>query len=62
MTLSVQAGDDLFDILVDAYDASPADGRIAFMARLCLALAHRVGDLDAVRATVREAQLNPLNV
>ena len=62
MTLSVPDGDRLFDLLVAAYDGMSDADRTAFLARLCLTLAHRIDDFDAVREAVREAQLVPITL
>lgn len=57
MALGVSEGDELFDLLARAYDGEPAATRTDLLARLCLLLAHRVGDMDQVRDAVREARL-----
>lgn len=54
-TLTQSDGDEVFDLLVSAYDAAPPDQGNALLARLCLLLAQRVGDVSTIREAVQQA-------
>lgn len=54
--LSQPEGDEVFDLLVQAYDAAGPEQGQALLARLCVLLAHRIGTVAAVREALDQAQ------
>jgi hypothetical protein len=54
--LSQPDGDEVFDLLVHAYDAVDPDQCQDFLARLCVLFAQRVGDVAAVREIIHQAR------
>jgi Protein of unknown function (DUF2783) len=45
----------VYDELARAIDSLPPDQECGFMARLCLLLSHRLGDIEAVRTALNQA-------
>jgi hypothetical protein len=49
----------VYDLLAQAIDQVGQDGEVLFLSKLCITLAHRSGDLDAVEEAIRIALEQP---
>jgi len=53
--LDVPSLEDAFDLIAEGVDEAGPDNERLYLAKLALTLAHRLGDLEAVRDAVRTA-------
>jgi hypothetical protein len=61
MGLNQSDGDEVFDLLVHAYDATNPDQRQDFLAQLCVLFAQRIGEVAAVHEIIDQARQTASN-
>jgi hypothetical protein len=49
----------VYDLLAQAIDRVGEDGEVLFLSKLCITLAHRLGDLEAVEEAIQVALESP---